>query len=290
MAKASKAKAQEVASPPCIHETAELLSARDATLAPVFTDEFCDRFEVHSYRNASKILAIAHPETLNELVSALMRFRIQTREMVAKGGSKSLIAIKMDDLLNPSGWLETRISGDLYVRQRAIQTVMLPSGRKKGSRLEKLLRIKEFIDGHKIDFVKNRIAFDLEWNSKDQTFDRDLYAFRTFYECGIIDAGILLTRSAELGPVFADIGSRVTMDKFESKYGASTTWMDKLLYRLNAGRAGGCPILALGIRPGVISDFDTWKQANPPIRRAVSAAALTSAAGVGDEDEESEEG
>ncbi len=33
--------------------------------------------------------------------------------------------------------------------------------------------IENFIDGHKIDYVKGRVAFDLEWNSKDQTFDRD---------------------------------------------------------------------------------------------------------------------
>jgi hypothetical protein len=32
-------------------------------------------------------------------------------------------------------------------------------------------RLERFMDGHKIDFVKNAVAFDMEWNSKDQTFD-----------------------------------------------------------------------------------------------------------------------
>jgi CRISPR-associated protein Csd2 len=41
-----------------------------------------------------------------------------------------------------------------------------------------------------------------------------------------------------------------------NKYGASTTWMGKLLYRLNAGRNGSCPVLAIGIKPECISD---WK-------------------------------
>ena len=31
------------------------------------------------------------------------------------------------------------------------------------------------------------------------------------------------------------------------KYGASTTWMGKLIYRLESRRNGGCPILAIGI-------------------------------------------
>ncbi|MFI5102054.1 MAG: BglII/BstYI family type II restriction endonuclease [Terriglobales bacterium] len=32
--------------------------------------------------------------------------------------------------------------------------------------------------------MKGGVALDVEWNSKDQTFDRDLYAFRTFFEFG----------------------------------------------------------------------------------------------------------
>lgn len=38
----------------------------------------------------------------------------------------------------------------------------------------------------------------------------------------------------------------------KQKYGASTTWMGKLLYRLNAGRHGGCPVLVFGIKPDII--------------------------------------
>ena len=36
------------------------------------------------------------------------------------------------------------------------------------------------------------------------------------------------------------------------KYGASTTWMGKLLYRLNAGRNGACPVLVIGITPACV--------------------------------------
>ena len=145
---------------------------------------------------------------------------------------------------------------------------------KKNLTVEDLYKIEGFIDGHKIDFVKGRLAFDMEWNSKDQTFDRDLYAARTFYECGIINAGVLLTRSKQLAPLFADIGNRVPINDFKSKYGASTTWMGKLLYRLDAGRGGGCPVLALGITPAVVEDFEDWKADHPVIRDEVDAAEL----------------
>ena len=43
--------------------------------------------------------------------------------------------------------------------------------------------------------------------------------------------------------------------------------MGKLLYRLDAGRGGGCPVLALGIRPSVVADFDEWKRNHPQIRK-----------------------
>ena len=109
-------------------------------------------------------------------------------------------------------------------------------------------RLDDFMDGHKVDYVKNRVPFDLEWNSKDQTFDRDLYAFRAFHEAGVISAAVLLTRSENLNDVFKSLGVM-------SKYGASTTWMGKLLYRMRAGRNGGCPVLVLGITPKLITDW-----------------------------------
>lgn len=108
--------------------------------------------------------------------------------------------------------------------------------------------------------MKGRIAFDLEWNSKDQTFDRDLLAMRTYYDCDIVSAGIIVTRSQDLNDVFKtvydyDKNSR-TWKPIMRKYGASTTWMGKLLYRLESRRNGGCPVLAIGIKKTCVSDWE----------------------------------
>jgi CRISPR-associated protein Csd2 len=277
--------------PDAINEDLAKLSAKDATLSDVFTPAFLERFEVHSYRNASRILASACAEELAELVETLMAFEIKTEDVVRPGGNKSLIAKSMDDLLFPKGWHESRIQGDLIVRKTTIipNSAFFDEHKKKSEKktvtADKLYKIAGFIDGHKIDFVKNRVAFDMEWNSKDQTFDRDLYAARTFYECGIVDAGVLLTRSKSLGPLFAEIGSRVNISNFKNKYGASTTWMGKLLYRLDAGRGGGCPILAIGIKPAAITDFDEWKSAHPIINKQIDAEELVE----GDEEEDVDE-
>ena len=127
-----------------------------------------------------------------------------------------------------------------------IRKIISGAGGGKTKSIVEEIPILNFLDGHKVDYVKNQVAFDLEWNSKDQTFDRDLYAFRAFHECRIIGAAVLVTRSAEMNDVFRNLGVM-------HKYGASTTWMGKLIYRLDAGRNGGCPVLVFGITPRLIN-------------------------------------
>jgi hypothetical protein len=201
--------------------------------------EFLSLYEVHNYRHAAEVLATSCPAELAELTAALSQFRLSRADILAPGGNESRIPKQAAALLRPKGWFETRIRGDLVV---TVET-HADSGVETAQ-----TRLEDFMDGHKVDFVKHRVAFDLEWNSKDQTFDRDLYAFRAFHEAGVISAAVLLTRSAALNDVFKALGVM-------SKYGASTTWMGKLLYRLKAGRNGGCPVLVLGITPQLIKDW-----------------------------------
>lgn len=223
--------------------------------------ELLRRYEIHSYRHAAAILATSFPDQLRELQTALLNFRITKREIARPGGNESEIAKKFSTLLRPSGWFEARIQGDLVVRMEEYEEVAAEGGKfKKVKRTASAPRtLANFIDGHKIDYVKGRVALDFEWNSKDQTFDRDLYAFRAFHECGLISAGAMVTRSASLNSVF-DAVPRLNkqgeelQEAVRKKYGSSTTWMGKLLYRLNAGRHGGCPVLVFGITPEVILD------------------------------------
>ena len=259
-------------------EAPVLLSAQDLGLEDIIPQKVLQRYEVLSYRNAARILASAIPDEFAELMDTLAGFCIDTEEMVAPGGNKSLIALKMEGLLHPLGWNETRIRADLHVEtitQVLNQLYGTKRKEKKHNKVERRYRIANVIDGHKIDFIKGRVAFDMEWNSKDQTFDRDLYAMRAFYDAGIISAGVLLTRDSTLAPLFAEIGSRIAIKDFKSKYGASTTWMGKLTYRLDAGRAGGCPILAIGIKPEVVEDFEPWKESHPVIRKKIDLGDLS---------------
>ena len=234
----------------------------DADVQRYISAEVREHYDVYSYRHAAAILANSFPVELAEIEAALLAFRITTRDIGTPGGNESDMPKKFSRTLRPKGWVESRIQGDLLVRMQEYDEQFLPNGKvRKVKRSESTPRtIENFIDGHKIDYVKGRVAFDLEWNSKDQTFDRDLYALRAFHECGLISVGVMVTRSEKLNPVF-DVVPQLNKEGEEvgksvrAKYGASTTWMGKLLYRLNAGRHGGCPVLVFGITPKLIEDW-----------------------------------
>ncbi len=195
-------------------------------------------YDIINYRNALEILCSTHSHDFQELLEAFLSIRFSTSDILKLGGNESNIPKKYSSFLRAEGWFETRISGDLLVTLT------------KNKKDKEEHKIEKYLDGHKIDYVKNRVAFDLKWNSKDQTFDRDLYAFASFYQADIIDVAILMTRSEELNEIFTDLGVK-------QKYGASTTWIGKLEYRIKANRSNGCPVLVLAMKQSLFND---WKK------------------------------
>ncbi|MBI9046516.1 MAG: hypothetical protein JEZ06_18645 [Anaerolineaceae bacterium] len=193
-------------------------------------------YEVYDYRHAIGILHTEFPDLFQEICTVLENFRLTNEMIITPGGNESEIPKVFSRHLRPLNWVE----GVLNARVIIDDNVEVRS------------------ETHKIDYVKDRIAFDLEWNSKDQTFDRDLYAFRAFFDYHKISVGILVTRATALQEYFSTLGTYTdrygTQRLIQSKYGASTTHMDKLVPRLEAGRSGGCPVLALGITTALIED------------------------------------
>lgn len=225
-------------------------------LGDYIEQDILEKFEFYNYNHALEIITQAFPEEWADIVKCLRALNISTDDLRQAGGNETNIPKKFDDVLYPLGWREIRISGDLHIKffpRKAEQR-----GRFATEPYEEKV-ISSYIDGHNIDFLKGRIAFDLEWNSKDQTFDRDLLAMRTYYDCDIVSVGIIITRAENLNDVFKTVYARDDKSgnwkPIMPKYGASTTWMGKLLYRLESRRNGGCPILAVGIKKDCISDW-----------------------------------
>ena len=237
-------------------ETDELVSFGEiadqrSSVEAAFPPHLTTKFEIYSYRNAATLLEKSYPSQYSDILKALERFEISQTMIRTPGGNKGPIAEYVDTLFDDK-WVETRISADLHIK--------LLDAKSRNDKIISQYQRRGFFDGHRIDFVRDKVALDLEWNSKDQTYDRDLSAFSAFYEAGAIGVGVILTRGfsldndffRSLGKVLKKDGTEGTEEVYK-KYGASTTWMGKLLYRLDAGRNGGCPVLAIGITPNCIS-------------------------------------
>ena len=197
-------------------------------------EDIAELYEVHDFKHAAAIISKEFPNEFEEICSALRSFRFTIDDITAAGGNESHIPKLFSNILRPMGWSEKNLAAELNVYEI--------KGRKS-----KVFKSSIHHGSHKVDYIKGRVAFDLEWNSKDQTFDRDLYAFRAFFEYNAISVGVLVTRSNDLDPLFKELG-------INAKYGASTTHMGKLIPRLEAGRNGGCPILVFGITKKLIQN------------------------------------
>lgn len=199
-------------------------------------EDIIEKYEIHDYKHAATILYNEFRQQFDEIIHVLRQFYIKKEDIIARGGNESSIPKKFSEILRPLGWEEKQLHAKLIVDDAEISH-----------------------DTHWVDYIKGRIAFDLEWNSKDQTFDRDLYAFRSFFDYNKISLAILVTRSTDLDPYFENLGTYTDetgkFRRYKDKYGASTTQMGKLLPRIESGRNGGCPILVFGITRKAIEGY-----------------------------------
>jgi hypothetical protein len=176
------------------------------------------RYEVHEWRNGLAILSAAHPEEWQNILEVLRGFTLLKSDILKPGGSKGLIARKLDSHFIKLGWAEKGFDTRIVVDKSEFAA---PT--------------------HKVDCYKNRVALEVEWNNKDPFFDRDLNNFRLLFDLRAIDAGVIITRCTELQLIFNQLGRGPS-------FGNSTTHMAKLLPRLDGGSGGGCPVVVFGIR------------------------------------------
>lgn len=177
-----------------------------------------EHYEVHQWKHALAILRTDFPEEWNDIVSVLSQFRLRRSHITVGGGGRSLVAQALDGAFTDLGWREKKWHTKIVVDDTSLES---PT--------------------HKVDCFKNRIALEIEWSNKDPFYDRDLNNFRLLFDLRTISVGVIITKSDELRETFSELG-------IWSKYGTSTTWMSKLLPRIEGGGGGGCPLLVFGIR------------------------------------------
>lgn len=182
-----------------------------------FPKDLREFYEVHEWRNAYAVLWGVHPQEWRELVSVLLAFRLRRSEILKPGGNKSPIAKGLNGKFAALGWREKKFDTKIVVDD-----------------------VEYSSPTHSVDYFKNKVAVETEWNNKDPFYDRDLNNFRLLFDLRVIDVGVMITRCDELQDIFNELGRG-------SSYGESTTHMRKLLPKVLGGGAGGCPLLVFGI-------------------------------------------
>lgn len=176
-----------------------------------------EKYEIYEWRHASTVLMIDFSEQWEDLLFVLERFSLKRSDLLKRGGNKSLIAKGINGLFAGRGWKEKHFDVAVTVDNRRYSS---PT--------------------HGVDYFKNGIAVETEWNNKDPFYDRDLNNFRLLHELRVISVGVIITRGDELQELFDDLGRG-------DSYGDSTTHIGKLIPRAEGRGAGGCPVLAFGI-------------------------------------------
>jgi hypothetical protein len=186
--------------------------------ADLISQEVSDKFDIEETHHASSILYMDFRAEWDDLMGMLSSFVLRKSDIVTPGGRKSPISIGIDKYFYARDWIEHDFQ--IEVSADGI-TTLAPT--------------------HQVDYFRNRVAIETEWNNKDPFYDRDLTTFRLLFELNVLSVGVIITRAAELQDIFDDLGRG-------KSYGNSTTQMGKLAPKLRNRASGGCPVLAFGIK------------------------------------------
>lgn len=174
-------------------------------------------YQIEERHHASAILRSDFPKQWRDLVEVLREFRLKHSDLSRPGGNKSPIARSLDALFFERGWEE-----------KSFEIKVLVDGR------------ETLAPTHHVDYYKNGVAVETEWNNKDPFFDRDLTTFRLLFELNALSVGLIITRADELQDLFLEVGKKTAA-------GMATTHMSKLIPKMYNRASGGCPVLAFGI-------------------------------------------
>lgn len=205
----------------------------------------CSGFKIYEWRHASAILRSDFPDQWSDLISVLSSFTLRKSHVEKGGGEKSDITKSLEVGFKKLGWLPRNWDTKIEVTET-----------KKGKTVGQPIRMES--PTHEVDHVRGGVALEIEWSNKDPFYDRDLNNFRLLFDLRVISVGVIITKADDLIALFkqlpeVDKQGNQKRDKngqpvfCNTKFGMSTTWLSKLLPRLEGGGGGGCPVLVFAI-------------------------------------------
>lgn len=200
--------------------------------------------------SAAAVLRSVCPVEWADITSVLSTFQLDPMRWLRAGGNRGDIAQEIDNMFAALGWREMRL--DLMT-----QGMLISRG---GEIIDRLPPVHQ--EGYLVDNFKGRVVLDVEWNAKDGNLDRDLSAYRSWHEAGVISAAVLITQDKARLKQLADHlwgayqetlplasrNPRLPIDLHTS----TTTNFEKAALRVRRGVMGTCPLLVVAATP------ETW--------------------------------
>lgn len=225
----------------------ETFTYDDPNVLPALARQHWAFMETNS---ASAIMKAVCPDEWSDIVSVLESYRLDPPSWLKAGGNRGDIAEQIDNEFSRRGWRETRL--DLQTRGILFA--------KDGAQIGELPPIHQ--EGYLVDNFKNRIVLDVEWNAKDGNLDRDLAAYRSWFDAGLITAGVIITKdrmalltlARQLWHDYQQTipeGQRVAKLPIDLTTSTVTSF-DKAQMRVRRGVMGTCPVLI------VAANEHTW--------------------------------
>lgn len=199
--------------------------------------------------SAAAVMQAVCPQEWADIVDVLSTYRLDPGSWLKPGGNRGDIAEQIDGEFSKRGWCAARL--DLETKG----ILLFSSGER-----DELPTIHQ--EGYIVDNFKNRVVLDVEWNAKDGNLDRDLASYRSWFEAGVISAGVIITkdRLALLRlarRIWAEYQATLSEEQRTSKLPidlttSTVTAFDKAQMRVRRGVMGSCPTLI------VAADEATW--------------------------------
>lgn len=206
----------------------------------VFPEHLLAKYTFLETRNAAAVFLASNPHQFEELLQVLEEFWVYDEDILVPGGNRGTIPARLDKAFEDRDWSAVRVNTEYKLVGKRKSSM--------GSRVYDVpyLETTVYNDGFEVDNMKDRVAIDVEWNAKDGNLDRDLSAYRSLYDLGLIDVASVITRDHR-GIRFLAANKLDSEDAFRRLGTTTTTNMEKIKPRMTRGDSGGCPLLAVGI-------------------------------------------
>lgn len=202
-----------------------------------------DHWEFMETNSAAAVMKAVCPSEWLDIVQVLSTYRLNPEFWLKPGGSRGDIAQQIDGEFSIRGWQEARLdletSGILLNKNNELIGTLPP--------------VRQ--EGYLVDNYKGRVVLDVEWNAKDGNLDRDLASDRSWYEAGVISAGVIITKDRPrlltlARQIWADYQASLPSETRAAKLPidlttSTVTAFDKAQMRMRRGVMGTCPVLII---------------------------------------------